>query len=167
VIASFLIGLLLSASLTHAERRKGIRSAFAAALGLEAALLLLFVLLRRSAVATDALLTFLPAAAMGIQTVTVTRVGSLRVYTTYLTGNLSKFSEAATSYLFWLWDRVRHRFAHRIGRVLRITPRQRSAQQAALTAGLWITFFTGAIAGVASDRLWAAPSLIVPATSSA
>jgi uncharacterized membrane protein YoaK (UPF0700 family) len=39
-IASFLIGLLLGASLTHAEQRQGIRSVFAAAISLEVALLL-------------------------------------------------------------------------------------------------------------------------------
>ena len=60
--------------------------------------------------APGALLIFLPAAAMGVQSVTVTRVGSLRVYTTYLTGSLSKFSEAVTEYLFWFRDRTRGAF---------------------------------------------------------
>jgi len=45
-------------------------------------------------------LVSLPAAAMGIQTVTVTRVAGLRVYTTYLTGSLAKCAEAVTQYGF-------------------------------------------------------------------
>ncbi len=162
-IACFVIGLLVSASLTHAERRRGIRSAFAAALSVEVALLLLFTLLGWAAGTPGALLIFLPAAAMGIQTVTVTRVGSLRVYTTYLTGSLAKFSEALTEYVFWFWDRTRGRFQRRIAKVLRVTPRRESAQQAALTAGLWIGFFVGAVAGFAGEDSWGRAVLTIPA----
>ncbi len=157
-ILSFLLGLLTSAALTRAERRKGIRSAFAAALVLETVLLTAFVILGRAPSTPDAILIFLPAAAMGIQTVTVTRVGSLRVYTTYLTGSLSKFSEAAAQYLFWVWDRTRGRFRSRIVKVLLVTPQQESARRAMATACLWITFFAGAVCGIAGDhsfRLWA------------
>ena len=159
-LACFLFGLLVSAALTRAERRHGIRSAFAAALGLELALLGVFILIGPSSNA--ALLIALPAAAMGVQTVTVTRVGSLRVYTTYLTGSLSKFAEALTEYLFWAWDRTKGRFHRRIGKVLRVTPRQEPAQLAALTAGLWGAFFTGAVAGAAGDYAWGRMALILP-----
>lgn len=161
-IACFLIGLLISASLTLAERREGIRSAFAAALGLEVVLLALFVGLDRAGSAPQALLIFLPAAAMGIQTVTVTRVGSLRVYTTYLTGSLSKFAEAAAQYLFWFWDRTKGRLRIRIAKVLCVTPRQESARHALVTASLWMAFFIGAVFGAAGDSLWRVPSLGFP-----
>jgi uncharacterized membrane protein YoaK (UPF0700 family) len=43
----------------------------------------------------------LPAAAMGIQTVTMRRVAGLRVCTTYVTGTLSKWAEAMVQYAFW------------------------------------------------------------------
>ena len=161
-IVCFLLGLLISASLTLAERRDGIRSAFAAALGLEIVLLALFVALDQAGSGPEALLIFLPAAAMGIQTVTVTRVGSLRVYTTYLTGNLSEFAEAVTQYLFWFWDRTKGRLRIRVAKVLRVTPRQESARHALVTASLWMAFFIGAAFGVAGDRLWRVPSLGLP-----
>ncbi len=161
-IACFLVGLLGSAALTHIERRNGIRSAFAAALGLEVSLLLIFVLLGRFPYVPEALLIFLPAAAMGVQTVTVTRVGSLRVYTTYLTATLAKFAEALTNYFFWCWDRTKGRFRRRIGKVLLLTPRQESARQVALTAGLWMGFFAGAAAGFGGDNDWGRAALTIP-----
>jgi hypothetical protein len=52
----------------------------------------------------------------GSANVTVTSINGLRVYTTYLTGSLSKFSEAVVDYLFWLRDRTRGRLGARLGK---------------------------------------------------
>jgi uncharacterized membrane protein YoaK (UPF0700 family) len=161
-IVCFLIGLLISALMTHAERRQGIRSAFAAALGLEVLLLVLYIWLGQEPFTPEAVLIFLPAAAMGIQTVTVTRIGTLRIYTTYLTATLSKFSEAVAQYLFWFWDRTRGRFRKRFAKVLLVTPRQISAKRAVVTALLWIAFFIGAVCGVAGDHRWKLVALGMP-----
>ncbi len=156
----FVGGLLYSAGATALARRRGIHSSFSIALITEFVLLGLFV-----AAATACGLGFAPqpplvfygllsalAAAMGIQTVTVTRVAGLRVYTTYLTGSLSKFAEAAIEYALWFRDRTRGRLARRLGKVLRVTPRTRAARHAALTAGLWVGFFTGAVCGALGER---------------
>ena len=113
VIVCFMMGLVISASLTRAERRRGIRRAFAASLALELALLGIFIWMGTNPPHAWQLAIFLPGAAMGVQTVTVTRVGYLRVYTTYLTGSLSKLSEAVSEYAFWFWDRTRGRLAAR------------------------------------------------------
>lgn len=145
-IAAFLAGLLASASLQHLERRQGIRSAFAAVLAIEVLLMAAFIPLSGRANTPLPLLLFLPAAAMGMQTVTVTRVGRLRVYTTYITGNLSKFAEAVTGYWFSVGDR------------------RESARQAAVTGGLWLAFLIGAALGVAADRAWGAVALLWPIT---
>ncbi|MDQ2901191.1 MAG: DUF1275 domain-containing protein, partial [Acidobacteriota bacterium] len=102
------------------------------------------------------------AAATGIQTVTVTNINGLRVYTTYLTGSLSKMSEAIVDYAFWFHDRMRIRSATRFERVLRVSNRQRSLQHACLTAGLWIGFFMGALCGVVGERRFAPLSLLGP-----
>lgn len=85
----------------------------------------------------------LPAAARGMQTVTVTRVAGLRVYTTYLTGSLAKFSEALVHYAFWFRDRTRGRFRKRICQVLRVTRHQRYVQHACLIAGSVDRFLLG------------------------
>jgi len=95
------------------------------------------------------LLIALPAAAMGVQTVTVTRVGSLRVYTTYLTGNLSKFAEAVVGYVFWLVDQWRQDRSHPGLRPTwkREAKRHRLLGHALLTSGLWVAFLLGAWGG--------------------
>jgi uncharacterized membrane protein YoaK (UPF0700 family) len=93
------------------------RGSFSIALGTEITLLIAFIVTGARYGAA-----LLPPA-LGMQTVTITRVAGLRVYTTYLTGSLSKFAEAAIEYAFWFRDRTRGRFSKRIGRVLRVTPR--------------------------------------------
>src|SRR5436309_297956 len=104
----------------------------------------------------------MPAAAMGVQTVTVTNINGLRVYTTYLTGSLSKWSEAVVDYLFWLRDRTHSRFTSRFGKVLRVSPRRRSFQHAILTAGLWIGFFFGGVCGALAEPRFKLLSLLAP-----
>jgi hypothetical protein len=84
------------------------------------------------------------------------------VYTTHLTGSLSKFAEAVTEYAFWFWDRTKGRFRRRIVRVLLVATRNVSAQYATLTAGLWIAFFAGALAGFTGDLAWNRVALILP-----
>lgn len=162
VLACFLAGLLTSAALTISERRKGIRSAFASALALEVGLLVLYIGLGQYPFTPYALLIFLPAAAMGIQTVTVTRVGSVRVYTTYVTASIAQFSEAVTEWFFWFHDRTKDRFRKRVLKVLRLAVRQESARRAVVTASLWIMFFIGAVCGAAGDHFWKLPALALP-----
>lgn len=76
----------------------------------------------------------LPCAAMGMQTVTVTRINGLRVYTTYLTGSLSKFAEAVVDYAFWWKDSMIADADRRFWPTLRESLAQKSIQHAALTA---------------------------------
>ena len=105
---------------------------------------------------------FLPAAAMGIQTVTVTRVGSVRVYTTYVAASIAQLSEAVTEWFFWFRDRTKARFRKRVFKVLRLTFRQDSARRAVVTASLWIRFFIGAVCGAAGDHFGRLPALALP-----
>lgn len=157
-VGSFALGLLIGASLRHIERRQRIRSAFAAVLGLELLLLALFIACARRPLFPVPGLIFFAAAAMGMQT--VTRVGKIRVYTTFHTGSLSKFAEATAAYLFWVWDRTRGHSRGRILQVLRATPRQASAQQSAVALGVWLGFFTGGLAGTISVSKWGSVALV-------
>jgi uncharacterized membrane protein YoaK (UPF0700 family) len=88
-ILPFIAGLLYSATATTIARRNGIHSSFSIALVTEIVLLSLFIALgmhfgldrnpeQASPLVFYAMLS-LPVAAMGMQTVTVTRVGGLRV----------------------------------------------------------------------------------------
>jgi uncharacterized membrane protein YoaK (UPF0700 family) len=172
VILPFLGGLLYSAATTKAARRRGFHASFSIALFTEVFLLGVFIALgskyigkaqlKPPAGAIEYLLLSMPAAAMGVQTVTVTNINGLRVYTTYLTGSLSKFSEAVVDYLFWLRDRTHGRFTSRFGKVLRVSPHRRSFQQAILTAGLWIGFFLGAYCAALAEPRFELLSLFAP-----
>lgn len=172
VILPFIGGLLYSAATTKAARRGGFHASFSIALITEVLLLGAFIALgskyvdkaqlKPPAGAIEYLLLSMPAAAMGVQTVTVTNINGLRVYTTYLTGSLSKFSEAVVDYLFWIRDRTRGRFTSRFGRVLRLSLRRRSFQHAILTAGLWIGFFMGALCGAIAEPRFELTSLFAP-----
>ncbi|MGI8746535.1 MAG: YoaK family protein [Bryobacteraceae bacterium] len=157
-IIPFIGGLLYSAAATKFARRSGFHSSFSIALITEIVLLAAIVSMR----ASGYLLLSMMAAAMGIQTVTVTPINGLRVFTTYLTGSLAKFSEAIVDYLFWFRDRTRGRFWKRLGRALAVSPRQSSLQHAALTMGLWSGFFAGAFCGVATELRAGLSALVAP-----
>ena len=168
----FLVGLLFSAFTTSLAHRLRWRSSFSIALATELLMLSCLIWLGdRYSVSGELhppssfvfyFLLSLPAAAMGMQTVTVTRVAGLRVYTTYLTGSLAKFSEAVVHYAFWFHDRTRGRFRKRIFRVLRVSVHQKYAQHAFLTAGLWIAYFWGAVAGAMLKKYYGLSALILP-----
>lgn len=172
VLVPFVLGLLFTAATSAGARRIHFHSSFSIALIAEIILLMLFVVLGTrwsingqlsppSALAFYFLLS-LPAGAMGLQTVTVTRVWGLRVYTTYLTGSLAKFSEAVAHYGFWFRDRTRGRFRKRFWRVLRVTPHHRYARHAVLTAGLWIAYFVGAVSGALLKQRYNLFALLFP-----
>jgi uncharacterized membrane protein YoaK (UPF0700 family) len=169
-LVPFMMGLLFSAISTATARRHGWHSSFSVALLVEVLLLAAFMWLgmRYSSPArlerrwNFYLLLSLPAAAMGIQTVTVTRVAGLRVYTTYLTGSLAKCAEAIAHYAFWFYDRTRGRFRKRILKVLCVTPRHQYARHAALTAALWVAYFLGALCGALLQKRYGLLSVWVP-----
>jgi uncharacterized membrane protein YoaK (UPF0700 family) len=161
-IVPFMVGLIASAVSTAAARRSGFHSSFSIALVGEIVLLGLFMWLGiRYGIAGGGQaesagvyygLMCLPAAAMGLQTVTVTRVHGLRVYTTYLTGSLAKFGESVAQYIFWFYERTRGRFSKRAGKALAVSPRLKYVKHAAVTGGLWFGFFVGALCGAIAEQ---------------
>jgi uncharacterized membrane protein YoaK (UPF0700 family) len=173
-IAMFVLGLLLGAFIFEAEKRRAIKVPFPATVGAEVVLIGVFVILgvangcRLEVPPQPAAMFFLMiallATAMGIQNVAIRRVGGINVYTTFVTGALVKFGEAVSEYLFWLRDRTRNRLATRFVMALRISPRQRSFQHAALTLGLWSAYLAGALSGTVATDAWASLSMLVPLT---
>lgn len=171
-ILPFVLGLLLGATTTAWARRMHWHSSFSIALVTEILLLVCLVWfgsrystggqLTAASSAQFYFLLSLPSAAMGLQTVTVTRIAGLRVYTTYLTGSLTKFAEAVAHYTFWFYDRTHGRSWRRFYAALRVTPRQRFARHAALTGGLWAAYLAGAICGVLLKERYSLPALCFP-----
>jgi len=149
-LVAFFVGLMGGATLMEIGRRGRHQSRLSLVLGVEIVLLaILAVLDPRGNSATLGWL-WLPAAAMGMQTVTITRIGDQRVYSTYMTGSLSKFAEALAGYGFWLSDRIR---SGRPGWP-REAVRHRLLGHAAVTGGLWLLFLIGGFSGALSQMTW-------------
>ena len=114
-IAAFLAGSTLTRIAMTVAARNGVRRIATYTLAFEALLLLLFaratpvmelgrIVDLHSAVYFS--LVALLAFAMGVQTATLTHVGALTVYTTFVTGTLTKISESLTRSLFWGYDQA-------------------------------------------------------------
>ncbi|MGH9477212.1 MAG: YoaK family protein [Terriglobales bacterium] len=147
-LLAFVIGLMGGAMLTELGRRRGYHSRLSLVMIVEIILLAVLAHADRQQAASTSWLG-LPAIAMGMQTVTVTRVGEQRVYSTYITGSLSKFGEALTGYGFWVVDRWRaRRGATEVKRSwLRHNQRNKLLQHTLLNLGLWGLFLAGAMSG--------------------
>lgn len=159
-IAMFVAGLLAGAAIMEGARRLG-RNGMAAVLILEMALIAgLLAAAADSASgplagAHGALrwgIVALPALAMGLQTVTITRIGDLPVSTTYITGTLTMLSENTVQFLFSLWAQQPE--ARGAGR--------ERLRHTAVALVLWVAFFAGAIAAAAAKLAWGAAALGAP-----
>jgi uncharacterized membrane protein YoaK (UPF0700 family) len=171
-IVAFVFGLMLGAFIYDAEKRRNIQVPFPTTIGLETLLIAVFI----GAGAGNGFKAIIPpqpapkffvmvallATAMGLQNVSIRKIGGINVYTTFVTGSLVKFAESVSEYLFWLRDRTRLRFRRRIWKALRVSPRQLPLQRAALTITLWITYLAGAVAGAFSTVQWALLGMIAP-----
>ena len=110
IIGSFILGSILGRAVIEAGARKGQRTIASVTLLAEAALIFTFICIRSFAVSSDAIrvsvlvLLALLAAAMGLQTATLTKIGPLTIHTTFVTGMLNKFAEAVSEWFFWLYD---------------------------------------------------------------
>lgn len=168
-IPLFFLGVIFGAALSEMLVRRGVRSSFAASLGLEALLLTLFMVYGKSLLhgsqfepATGPLfylLVALPALAIGMQNATLRRVGGAGVRTTYITGMLTSAGEELVVYLYWLRDRARR---GRRWLLLRLSPRQASFQKMLLHLGLWFCYVGGALGGVLAQQRWQLLCLLSP-----
>lgn len=157
VIASFLMGSILGRVLIEMGSRTGIRRIASATLLLEAALVMGVVPLARGhAVNEKAALGLLAmlAAAMGMQTATLTRIGSLTVHTTFVTGMLNKLAQLLSQAMFLIWDRARGRDT--------AAERRQVFRRAEFKVFIWFLYSLGAGTGVWMDQLWGLGSLLLP-----
>jgi uncharacterized membrane protein YoaK (UPF0700 family) len=181
----FLAGILLALLTQAGTRRLGWRAANAAIFALEAALLLAFLLvaqaLPRGGLANRASggagffwLAALGAVAMGMQTATVHTVGGRQVRTTYITGLLTNFAEAAATLAGSIVAAARSRArARRFARAHRADPASAKAagratldrdalRRVLLLGAVWLAFVVGALAGAYAEFRWAAVALVFP-----
>ena len=171
-VLMFVAGLVFCAMIHESGKRAGILATSSITFGLEAAMLAAFIplslhhlqggVVQTPSVSLFYLIVALPALAMGLQNATISHVGALSLRTTHVTGSLTTLAEALAVYLFWLHDRTRGRFRRRVRLVLRLTPRQKSAQALALMTGSWIAFVIGAACGAVLNSKWHTVCLLPP-----
>ncbi len=168
-IMSYVVGLVLTRILLEVAGRSGVRRIASLTLAIEAFLLLLFAratpvmhlgqIVDQHAPVYFALVALL-AFAMGMQTATLTHIGALTVYTTFVTGTLTRFSEAFTRTLFWFYDEAK---TSRLADIVRRAPQQDDVYDTAFFAAVWICYVLGAAAGALSKQRWELRAMLFPA----
>jgi uncharacterized membrane protein YoaK (UPF0700 family) len=169
-IVAFVAGMTLTRIAITIAARKGIQRFATYTLALEALLLALFArttpaMEMGQVVDLHSALYFslvaLLAFAMGVQTATLTHVGAMTVYTTFVTGTLTKFSESLTRALFWCYDQAAQS-RRRMFDIVRLAPKQRDMRETAFLAAVWNCYLVGATLGTFSKGRWELRSLYLP-----
>jgi uncharacterized membrane protein YoaK (UPF0700 family) len=94
------------------------------------------------------------AAAMGMQTATLTRIGSLTVHTTFVTGMLNKLAQLLSQAAFLSYDRSQGTDT--------VAHRRQVFRQAQFMVFIWLLYFMGAGTGMWMDGIWGVRSLLLP-----
>ncbi len=168
-LVSYVVAMVLTRIALEVAARSQWRRIASITLGVEALLLLAFAhatpAMRDGHLASQyslfyfAMLAVL-AFAMGVQTATLTHFGPLTVYTTFVTGTLTKFAEAFTRLLFWAHDA--RESGKSLSVVLRTLVQQADAIASFFLLGIWICYVIGAALGTISKRQWELHALYCP-----
>ena len=169
-IVAYVTGIILTRIAMTVAARHSIQRIASYTLAIEALLLVLFaratpamklgqVMDLNSAVYFS--LVALLAFAMGVQTATMTHVGAMTVYTTFVTGTLTKFSESLTRAIFWSYDQAAQA-GRAISDIVRLSPKQKDVREAAFLATTWMCYVVGAAIGTLTKRRWELRSLYLP-----
>ena len=168
-IAAYIVGLVLTRATLEIAARVGLRRIASITFSVEIVLLLVFVQvsapLRDGHIADQTTLLYLGmvvmlAFAMGIQTGTLTHLGPLTVYTTFVTGTLTKTAESFTRAMFWIHDTRKSATPWSdIWRGLRNHP---DGFATAFLSGVWLCYVAGAALGTAALRTWELRAVYFP-----
>jgi len=168
-VVAYVAALILTRIALEAGARFGFRRVASFTFALEALLLLAFVYIASPLdgghvaqldspqhLALVAMLAF----AMGMQTATLTHLGPLTVYTTFVTGSLTKFAESVTRVFFSMCDAVSSgmRLSHFVGTL----PRNRDAVSGIFLLGIWLSYIVGAALGAWTKSRWELHALYLP-----
>jgi uncharacterized membrane protein YoaK (UPF0700 family) len=163
VILSFVVGSIAGRSIIEAGARRKMKKVATVALLTEAALILILIWAAPKGPETPGRVSWmlaLLAAAMGMQTATLTRIGALTIHTTFVTGMLNKLAQEVSRWMFWLHDEFRG--LTRCSELLSRSRHQVSFRTAAFMGGIWFCYLFGSLAGAWMAFHWSMRSLYVP-----
>jgi uncharacterized membrane protein YoaK (UPF0700 family) len=157
VLMAFVAGSVAGRLIVEIGARHRIRSIASLTLFLEAALIAIVVTLSLHAKVNAGLppMLLLLAAAMGLQTATLTRIGPLTVHTTFVTGMINKFAQTLSHTLFLTYDRL-------FGAKHCEDKQQNAARQTIFFLSIWILYCSGALAGARVDTKLGLQALALP-----
>lgn len=171
IVATFVAGSVAGRMVIEGGARTRKRTVASMTMAAEAVLVLVSVwvgaaVLKQPAAKTipvglSCVLLGLLAAAMGLQTATLTRIGPLTIHTTFVTGMLNKLAQETARWLFWIhdaWGEHRNIIGF-IGKSRKHT----SFRNAAFMTAIWFSYITGSIAGTWMDSRWKIAALYLPA----
>lgn len=163
VIAIFILGSVVGRAVIEAGARKGQRAIASITLMAEAALIFAFIFVRSfvfgpNGISGPGLLVLLAllAAAMGLQTATLTKIGPLTIHTTFVPGMLNKFAEAISEWFFWLYDQ------RQSGKPWRGSSRHPAFRNARFMGLIWFSYMIGSVAGTWTYSHWSVSVLYIP-----
>jgi uncharacterized membrane protein YoaK (UPF0700 family) len=152
IILTFIAGSLVGRIAIEIGARRKAHSIAAASLVLEAGLLSAVIPLRAE---NQLLLLGLLAAAMGVQTATLTRVGPLTIHTTFVTGMLNKLAQLLSHAMFLTYDLFRGSESAR-------NSRSQVLRDARFIFSIWFLYLLGAIIGTWAQARWSIHALLPP-----
>jgi uncharacterized membrane protein YoaK (UPF0700 family) len=166
VVFSFLLGSILGRIIIEAASRVRLRTAASITLAMEAVLLVAFMIFgsaipaeaKHTNLYLDAGLLAILAAAMGLQTATLTRIGPLTVHTTFVTGMLNKLAQLVSHVIFHSYDLSRGKAAEKEIHA----KRKDRMREARFIGSIWLLYLLGAIAGTWMEMKWSVQALVVP-----
>lgn len=159
-VAMFVCGLMLSGLVYELSVRRR-APAFRFILLLEVALLGAFLVLALRG-AFFYVRVALGALAMGMQNASLRRVGPFSIFTTHITGTLTKFGESFVSLVFWVHDTRRREPRAGWGGLVRLARGEKTVRETFFMGGLWLMFLLGAAGGSVLERRFGPPALAVP-----
>ncbi len=168
-IATYVGALILTRIALEIGARVGLRRIASLTFTLEALLLLTFRYvappLQNGHVTNLSSMAYLGmvallAFAMGMQTATLTHLGSLTVYTTFVTGSLTKCAESLARVVFWMYDTVKG--GRSVSHTVRGLPQQPDAVDSVFLLGIWICYVVGAATGTVTKHRWELRALYFP-----
>jgi uncharacterized membrane protein YoaK (UPF0700 family) len=110
--------------------------------------------------ATVCALLGLLAAAMGLQTATLTKIGPLTIHTTFVTGMLNKFGESVAQWSFWVHDEWKKNV--QLWDVLRGSRQNTAFREAIFMMAIWVCYVSGSVVGTSLNPQWNIRSLYLP-----
>lgn len=168
-ILSYVVGLIMTRIALEVAARSAWERIASFTLAAEAFLLLLFAHSRPAMHAGQIadlsspgyfVLVAMLAFAMGIQTATLTHIGPLTLYTTFVTGTLTKFSESFTRSLFWAHDTLERGAS--LSQVAKLSLGQADVQSGATLLSVWSCYVVGAALGTITKARWELRALYFP-----